>query len=82
MFGDFALAVIGLAVAAFLSWTAFRDLRRGALSVNQFATPVTRADSPRVFWFATALALAMATLGLAASVGAVGKLAGWWEFGS
>jgi hypothetical protein len=82
VFGDFSLAAIGFAVAAFMGLTAVRDLKRGELTVSQFATPVTRADSPVAFWFATTLALAMAALALATSISAVGKLAGWWEFGS
>jgi O-antigen/teichoic acid export membrane protein len=82
MVGDTALVAVSLTIAAFMGLLAFRDIRRGELSMNRFASPVTRAESPGVFWFVTGLSLAMAALCLAMGIGAAGNVAGWWEIGS
>ena len=83
MSGDVALVVVGLAIAVFMGWSAHSNLRCGALlKVNLFGVSVTRTESPRAFWFATMLSMAMAIAGLVTSAGALGNLFGWWELGS
>jgi hypothetical protein len=79
---DVLFVVAGVVVAVLHGGIAFRNIKRGALHVNEFGMPVTREESPRTFWYATGLSLAMAALGLAIIVPATGKLVGLWEFAS
>ncbi len=76
---DGATLIMSIAVSGFLIWITLNNLRTGEIA-SLTGPVVRRADNPSMFWFAVALALALAAFFLALGLATVGKLVGWWEF--